>query len=72
MINLNDYPNIIAALKRAAELQKFMGNKTEDRLDMIINAYEPENGELTENELYFAAAAVKEVELPEYLKNRNK
>ncbi len=71
MIDINNYPNIASVLRRVAQMQELYRKDCEDDLDRVINAYRPGNEELSESELELAAAAAKEIEIPEYLKNNN-
>lgn len=71
MIDINNYPNITSILRRIAQMQALHRSNDEDALDHVLNNYRPINEELTESELELAAAAVKEVEIPAYLKNNN-
>ncbi len=68
MININDYPNIASALRRIAQMQELSAKGGSDALDDVIEACCPLSRELTEEELELASAAVKEIDLPEYLK----
>ena len=71
MININEYPNIASVLKRIAQMQDFGDSDPKDALDAVIYAYCPTRDGLSEDELELATAAMKVIELPEYLKNKN-